>query len=74
MLLDLEINWITVCALWTTQFFSIEFLPYHDKYTQKLTLSHYLFTFMPMESFVVHKTFLELHSKTALQHSPRQLQ
>ena len=28
---------------------------------------------MPMESFVVHKTFLELQSKTMLQHSPKQL-
>ena len=26
----------------------------------------------PREVFVVHNTFLELHSKTALQHSPKQ--
>lgn len=51
--------------------------PFKDKIPQQWTFSHYLLTTMLIEiwvSFVIGKTFLELHKKTVLQHSPKQQQ
>ena len=45
-----------------------------SKGTSAQKFSHYLLIHMVMESlvvFVVHKTFMEHHSKTALQNSPK---
>lgn len=54
----------SMLAIWGLGFF---FSLLKDKFAQKWNLSHYFITRMPIKSFVVHWTFLELHSKRALQ-------
>ena len=48
--------------------------PLKEQFTLKVKFSHHLLpTHQPSWSVVVRKTFLELPSRTALQHSPKQL-
>ena len=62
-------------TIYTTKLYAQKQAVLKELFTQRWKFSHYLLTHTYVDgklSFIVVKTFLELHSKTVLQHSPTQ--